>query len=54
MFDIRLALMTGVDIPIPECQLTLRQPTIREISMIGEREFFTGAQVLCMDKAGNQ
>ena len=50
MFDIRLALMTGVDIPIPECQLTLHQPTIKEISMIGEKEFFTGAQVLCIDK----
>ena len=50
MFDLKLALMTGVDIPIPECQLTLHQPTIREISMVGEREFFTGAQVLCMDK----
>ena len=50
MFDIRLALMTGADIPIPECQLTLHQPTMYEISMVGEREFFTGAQVLCMDK----
>ena len=51
MFDIRLELMTGVDIPIPECQLTLHQPSIKEISMIGEKEFFTGAQVLCVEKA---
>lgn len=50
MFDIRLALMTGVDIPIPECQLTLHQPSIKEISMIGEKEFFIGAQVLCVEK----
>lgn len=50
MFDIRLALMTGVDIPIPECQLTLHQPTIKEISMIGEQTFFIAAQVLCVDK----
>ena len=50
MFDIRLALMTGVDIPIPECQLTLHQPTIKEISMVGEKDFFVGAQVLCIDK----
>ena len=50
MFDIRLALMTGADIPIPECQLTLHQPTIKEISMIGEQTFFIAAQVLCVDK----
>jgi hypothetical protein len=31
-FDYRLALMTGVDIPIPECQLTIKQPTCLEIS----------------------
>ena len=42
--------MSGVDIPIPECQLTLHQPTIKEISMIGEKEFFIGVQVLCIDK----
>lgn len=42
--------MTGVDIPIPECQLTLHQPTIKEISMIGEQTFFIAAQVLCVDK----
>lgn len=42
--------MSGVDIPIPECQLTLHQPTIKEISMIGEKEFFVGVQVLCIDK----
>lgn len=50
MFDIRLALMTGIDIPIPECQITLHQPTIKEISMVGEKDFFIGAQVLCIDK----
>ncbi len=48
--DYRLALMTGVDIPIPECQLTLHQPRIKEISMMGETEFFIGAQCLCIDK----
>ena len=48
--DYRLALMTGVDIPVPECGLTLHQPTIQEISMIGEEQFFIGVQVLCVDK----
>lgn len=48
--DIRLALMCGSDIPIPECQLTLHQPTIKEISYLGEIDFFTGIQCLCVDK----
>lgn len=49
-FDYRLALMTGVDIPIPELQCAVHQPTIKEISMIGETEFFTGVQLLCINK----
>lgn len=50
MEDLRLALITGIDIPIPECKLILHQPTIKEISYIGEAEFFTGAQCLCINK----
>lgn len=50
MFDYRLALMTGVDIPIPELQVTIHQPTIKEISMVGEQDFFIGIQMLCIDK----
>lgn len=49
--DIRLALMAGIDIPIPECQLILHQPTIREIAFIGEKEFFIGLQTLCLSKS---
>ena len=45
-----LMLMSGVDIPIPELQIAVHQPTIKEISMIGEQEFFVGAQVLCLNK----
>ena len=48
--DIRLALMCGSDIPVPECQVVLHQPTIKEISLIGEADFFTGIQCLCIDK----
>lgn len=51
MFDYRLALMTGADIPIPECQIALHQPTVKEISMIGEKDFFTGIQLLCINKS---
>lgn len=48
--DIRLALMAGIDIPIPECQITLHQPRIKEIAYLGETEFFTGVQCLCIEK----
>ena len=48
--DLRLALMTGVDIPIPELQLVLHQPTIKEISMLGEKDFFIALQFLCLHK----
>lgn len=50
MFDHGLALLTGVDIPIPELQLLIHQPTIKEISLIGEEVFFAGIQILCIDK----
>lgn len=49
--DIKLALMCGVDIPIPECQLTIHQPSIKEISMIGEKDYFVGLQCLCINKS---
>ena len=48
--DKRLALMCGTDIPIPECQITIHQPTIKEISYIGEEDFFSGIQCLCLNK----
>ena len=49
--DIRLALMAGTDIPIPECQLVLHQPKIKEIAFVGEKEFFMGAQCLNIRKS---
>lgn len=48
--DIRLALMCGVDIPVPELQTIIHQPTIKEISYIGEQEFFIGLQTLMINK----
>lgn len=50
MYDYTMALMTGVDIAVPELQLTLHQPSIKEISLIGEQEFFIGIQVLTVKK----
>lgn len=49
-YDMRLALMSGIDIPIPECKIVIHQPTIKEISFIGEQEYFTAIQVLCIQK----
>lgn len=49
--DTRLALMCGTDIPVPECQLTIHQPRIKEIAFIGEADFFTGIQCLCLHKS---
>lgn len=48
--DIRLALMCGTDIPIPELQITIHQPSIKEISYIGEQDFFIGLQTLTINK----
>lgn len=50
MFDYRLGLMTGIDLPIPELQTVIHQPSIREISLIGEQDFFIGIQLLCINK----
>lgn len=48
--DTRLAMICGTDIPVPSCQLVLHQPTLEEISFIGEKDFFSGAQTLCLHK----
>lgn len=44
--DINLALMTGVDIPIPEYETVLHQPSLKEISMMGETDFFKAIGLL--------
>ena len=51
MFDYRLSLATGLDIPIEQCQLTVHQPSIKEISLLGETAFLTGIQLLCLNKS---
>ena len=47
----KLQLMTGIDIPIPDLQLTVHQPTIKEISYLGELEYFSALQLFCFNKA---
>ena len=49
--DTRLALICGTDIPVPECQIIIHQPRINEIALIGESDFFTGVQCLCLNKS---
>lgn len=48
--DTRLALMCGSDIPIPELQMAIHQPTLKEISYIGEQDFFMAIQCLQISK----
>ena len=49
--DTRLALMCGTDYPVPECQLVIHQPSIKEIALVGESDFFSGIQCLCLNKS---
>ena len=49
--DTRLAMICGTDIPVPNCQLVLHQPRLEEISYIGEQDFFSGIQILCLYKS---
>ena len=48
--DNKLQLMTGVDIPIPELQTALHQPSITEISYIGDTIYFSVISTFCFNK----
>ena len=50
MEDLRLALMCGSDIPIPQLQTVIHQPKIKEIALMGETDFFIAVQCLNIDK----
>lgn len=45
-----LLLLSGVDIPFVEASVTIHQPTIYEISMLGEEILFTGCELLKFSK----
>lgn len=49
--DNRLALMTGIDFLLEDCPLIIHQPSIKEISYIGEIDFFMGVQLLSVNKS---
>lgn len=48
--DLRMQLMCGLDIPIPEYQTVIHQPKVKEIALIGETDFFIAVQCLNIDK----
>lgn len=50
MNDYRLQLMVGADVPVPELSLIIHAPTLKEIAMMGERQFFQAVQYLCLKK----
>lgn len=45
-----LLLLAGSDIPFPEARVTIHQPTLKEISYIGEKAFFMGCGFLDFSK----
>lgn len=49
-YDFRLPLMAGIEIPVPELQLIFHVPTIEDIAHMGEKQYFTAVQYLCLEK----
>lgn len=45
-----LLLLSGNDIPFVQAQLSIHQPTIKEIAYIGEENFFSGCELLKFSK----
>lgn len=45
-----LLLLSGIDIPFPQAQISIHQPRIKEISYIGEESFFLGCEFLNFSK----
>ena len=46
-----LTLISGVDIPIPEIGLSVHQPLVKEIALIGEMPFYEAAQTFIIKTA---
>lgn len=45
-----LMLLSGIDIPFPQAQIAIHQPTIKEIGLIGEESFYSGCGALNFSK----
>lgn len=50
MLDIETSLICGNPVPLPEIQLIAYSPTIKEICMMGETDYFTAMHLLCLEK----
>lgn len=46
----KLLLLSGNEIPFIQAQITIHQPTLKEIAFIGEESFFTGCEYLNFSK----
>jgi hypothetical protein len=45
-----LLLISGIDVPFPEAQISVHQPILKEIGYIGEEAFFIGSELLNFSK----
>ena len=45
-----LLLLSGNDIPFVKANLTIHNPSLKEIAYVGEENFLTGYQMLCVNK----
>jgi hypothetical protein len=45
-----LLLISGIDVPFQEAQISIHQPTLKEIGYIGEEAFFIGSELLNFSK----
>lgn len=45
-----LSLLSGIDIPFDEAHVTIHQPTLKEISYIGQDNFYIGCEYLTFSK----
>lgn len=46
-----LQLITGIDIPVEELGITIRQPKIKEIAILGEHQYFLALSIFKMNKS---
>ena len=48
--DNELLLLSGNDIPFIEAQISIHQPTLKEIAYVGEESFYSGCELLKFSK----
>lgn len=45
-----LMLVTGIDIPVEAFGITIHQPRVREVAMLGEQNYFIALSIFRMNK----